>query len=63
MCEVIHLHTASDIRLYESEAIRKRECELRDRIRTGFGNVISRDGNRIEVANLIGREIFLYIAH
>ena len=41
--EVIDLHAASEVGLDVGEAVGQRECELRDGVRSGLGNVVARD--------------------
>ncbi len=39
------------------------KASWRDRVRAGFGDVITGDGHRIEVAHLVVDEILLDVAH
>ena len=52
-----------EVGLDEGEAVGEREGQLRDRVRAGFGNVISRNAHRIKIANLLFDKVLLNIAH
>jgi len=61
--EVLHLHAASEVRLNIGETIGEGEGQLRNRVRPGFGDVVTGDGHRIEIAHLIIDEPLLDVAH
>ena len=63
MGEIIYRHAAREIGLDESEAVRKCKRELADRIRAGFGDVITRNRDRVKITHLILRKVFLNVAH
>jgi hypothetical protein len=49
--------------LHKGEAVGEGEGQLRDGIGARLGNVVARNGDRVEVAHLVGDEILLHIAH
>ncbi len=62
-CEIIDIHTPRKIVLDDGEAIGQRECQLADRVRAGFSNVVTGNRHRVEVAHVVLHEILLDVAH
>ena len=63
MGEIIYRHAAREIGLDEGEAVRECKRELANRIRAGFGDVIARDRDRLEITHLMLSKVFLNVAH
>ena len=61
--ERINRQAAREIALNIGEAVGQRERQLGDRVRAGFGDVITGDGHRIKIAHPMLDEILLNIAH
>jgi hypothetical protein len=57
------LHAAREVVLDDGEAVAQGEGELADRVRAGFGDVITADRHRVEVAHLVVDEVLLDVAH
>ncbi|OQA04813.1 MAG: hypothetical protein BWY66_02864 [bacterium ADurb.Bin374] len=60
--EVVDLHAAAQIILYERKAVRQGERELRNRVRAGLGDMIAGDAYRIIVPDFVSDEKLLDVA-
>ena len=61
--ELIDVHAAREVVLDDREAVRKRERQLRYRIRPGLGDVIAADRHAVVIANVVVDEELLHVAH
>ena len=61
--KIVDLHAARQIALDVGETVRQGECELTDRVRAGFGDVITGDRHRVEILHLVMDEELLNVAH
>ena len=61
--ELIQLHAAAQVVFYVGEPIGQRERQLRNWIGACFGDVVSANGNAVEVADRSIDEGFLDIPH
>jgi hypothetical protein len=61
--EGVDVHAPAQVILHEGEAVGEGESELRDGVGARLGNVVARNGHRVEVPHLLGDEILLHIAH
>ena len=61
--EVVDVHATRQVGLHKCEAIGKREGQLRNRVGTGFGDVIAADGHAVEITHLVIDKILCNVAH
>jgi len=62
-CEFVDVHTAGKVILDDGEAVAQGKGQLADRVRTGFGDVVAGDRNRVKIAYLVIYEILLDVTH
>src|SRR6056297_2426335 len=59
----VDVHSPAQIILYVGKPIGKRECQLGNRVSTRLCNMVTGNGNGIEITNLLFNKIFLHISH
>jgi len=57
------VHAACQVRFHEGEAVGQCERQLADRVGPSFGNVVTRDGHRVEVAHVVVHKVLRDVAH
>ena len=62
-CERVHIHPPGQVRLDVGESVGQGEGQLGDGVGAGFGNVVARDRDRVEVAHLVFDEPLLHVGH
>ncbi len=61
--EIVDVHAARQVGFHKGETVTQRERQLADRVGPGFGNVVTRDGHRVEVAHVVVHEVLCDVAH
>src|SRR6185312_2906142 len=61
--EIIDMHPPAQVILHVSKPVGKCKCQLCDRICPGLGNMVTRNRNRIKIADLFIDKILLNITH
>ena len=61
--EIIDVHAPGQVGFDEGETVGQREGKLRDRVRSGFGDVVAGYGHRIKIADVVIDEVLLNVPH
>ena len=62
-CKLINTHSPGKISLNIGKPIGQCQCELGNRVRTSFRDVITRYRYRVKIANTVIDKILLYVSH
>ena len=62
-CKIINEHPPAEVIFNEGESVGQSEGKLGHRVRSGFSDVITADGDAVEIPDLVVDEIRLYVTH
>ena len=61
--KLVDVHAPAQVVLHVGESVGQGERQLGDGIRTGFGDVVAADRDRVKVADVVADEMVLHVAH
>jgi hypothetical protein len=61
--ELVQIHAAGQVVFQVGEPVGQGEGQLRDGVRPGLGDMVARNGDRVEIAHVVLDEIGLDVAH